>query len=175
MKFPKLSLCAYYHRIRALLPCSWSQKNRIIADLQIGIGAYLADHPEANRAAIEEVFGTPSQIAQAAMDTFDTREFLIHLRSGRRVTSVVAGFMALIVSTWLIFCAADAVEAVPDCLATTTETLEIIDTQDAPEMNSNQTGIIYSEVTPCPDSGGTTTETLEIVSTETIPAQSKGE
>ena len=97
MKKNNCALRRYYREIRSFLPVSRKQKNKVIADLQGSIDAYLDANPEADMQAIQAHFGTPNSIAAAYVDNADTADLLRDLRVRKKILAAVfAGVLVVV-------------------------------------------------------------------------------
>lgn len=99
MKKNNCALRRYYREIRSFLPVSCKQKNKVIADLQGSIEAYLDANPEADMQAIQAHFGTPNSIAAAYVDNADTADLLRDLRIRKKIVAIVIAGVLVIVLT----------------------------------------------------------------------------
>lgn len=102
MEMPKSdkALEQYFREVRSLLPCSRKQKDGILARFRASVDDYLADYPEADIIQIREHFGAPEDIAAAYVESEGTAEILAALRLRKRVMTVVATVMAIILISW---------------------------------------------------------------------------
>lgn len=126
MSFLPLKLLLYYCQIWICVPCSWSQKRRILADLRSSIRVYLTNHSEADITTIKDVFGTPRQIAYGVIDTLTTKEFLCQLRKDKRIVASISCFISVIVVSWMALCIYSTIEAIPHCFGTVSESIEVV-------------------------------------------------
>lgn len=95
------SLNRYYRQIKSWLPCSRKLKNALISRLKESIQAYLDANPEADLDQVQARFGAPETIATAYVEEMGTDKLLRDLRIRRKVVTLVAGTMAVVLSLWL--------------------------------------------------------------------------
>lgn len=95
------SVNRYYRQIRGWLPCSRKLKDQILARIHESVDNYLADNPQADFDALQSHFGTPQAIAAAYVDEMATDTLLRDLRIRRRIVSIVAGTMAIVLALWV--------------------------------------------------------------------------
>lgn len=95
------SLNRYYRQIKSWLPCSRKLKNALIFRLKESIQAYLDANPEADLDQVQARFGAPETIATAYVEEMGTDKLLRDLRIRRKVVTLVAGTMAVVLSLWL--------------------------------------------------------------------------
>lgn len=96
----KNSLRVYCRAVKSWLPCDRKQKRRILEKIRLDVAGYLEENPDADIAAIQARFGTPQAIASAYVDDMDTAQLLHSLRVRKRIVTIVAAAMAVILLTW---------------------------------------------------------------------------
>ena len=74
----------YYRQVSAWLPCGGRLKKQLMSSITATVDGYLAEHPEADFAALQAHFGSPQQIASAFVDEMETEELLNALRIRRK-------------------------------------------------------------------------------------------
>lgn len=94
------ALGAYCRAVKSWLPCDAKQKRRILEKIRLDVTGYLEENPDADIAAIQARFGTPQTIASAYVDDMDTAQLLHSLRVRKRIVTIVAAAMAVILLTW---------------------------------------------------------------------------
>lgn len=94
------ALGAYCRAVKGWLPCDAKQKRRILEKIRLDVTGYLEESPDADIAAIQARFGTPQTIASAYVDDMDTAKLLHSLRVRKRIITIVAAAMAVILLTW---------------------------------------------------------------------------
>ena len=90
----------YYRQIKDWLPCGGSLRRRLMGNITATVEGYIADHPQADFAALQAHFGTPQQIATAFVDEMDTQELLRTLRIRRKILRTVFFGIATAVAIW---------------------------------------------------------------------------
>ena len=95
-------LKAYYRQVATWLPCGGRLKKQLMARITATVDGYLAEHPEADFAALQTRFGTPRQIASAFVDEMETDELLNALRTRRKIVKIVLICAAAIIAIWAI-------------------------------------------------------------------------
>ena len=95
-------LKAYYRQVATWLPCGGRLKKQLMERITATVDGYLAEHPEADFAALQARFGTPQQIASAFVDEMETDELLNALRTRRRIVKIVLICAATAVAIWAI-------------------------------------------------------------------------
>ena len=93
----------YCREVKTWLPCSGAEKKRIINRISDQVTRFLEETPNADYAQIEARFGTPQQIAAAAVDEMGTCELLRDLRIRKRLVSIIAAGLAVIALAWCVF------------------------------------------------------------------------
>ena len=91
---------AYLKIVRSYLPCSRRVKNQIMEQITKNLDAYLSEEPEAEYAQIVARFGEPEAIAAAYVESTGTAEILRALQIRRRIVSIVAAIMAVVLISW---------------------------------------------------------------------------
>lgn len=95
-------LKAYYRQVATWLPCGGRLKKQLMGSITATVDGYLADHPEADVAALQAHFGTPQQIASAFVDEMETEELLNALRTRRKIIKICLICAAAIIAIWAI-------------------------------------------------------------------------
>ena len=95
-------LKSYYRQVATWLPCGGRLKKQLMNSITATVDGYLAEHPEADFAALQARFGTPQQIASAFVDEMETDELLNALRVRRRIVKIVLLCAAAAVAIWAI-------------------------------------------------------------------------
>ena len=90
----------YYRRVSAWLPCRGAQKKLIMDNITNTVESYLAEHPEADFAALQAHFGTPEQIASAFVDEMGTGELLNALKVRRKLLKGACVCAFSLVAIW---------------------------------------------------------------------------
>ena len=98
----KNALRVYCRAVKSWLPCDAKQKRRILEKIRLDVAGYLEESPDADIAAIQARFGTPQTIASAYVDDMDTAQLLHGLRVRKRIVTIVAAAMAVILLTWAL-------------------------------------------------------------------------
>lgn len=93
----------YYRQVSAWLPCGGRLKKQLMSSITATVDGYLAEHPEADFAALQAHFGSPQQIASAFVDEMETEELLNALRIRRKIVSIIFGCIIAILAIWAIF------------------------------------------------------------------------
>lgn len=94
------ALKQYYRSIRGELPCSWGQRSRILRQIRESVDNYLEENPDADFAAIEAHFGNAQTIASSYIDAQDAPELLRKMRIKKRVITIIAAAMAVVLLIW---------------------------------------------------------------------------
>lgn len=92
----------YYRQVSTWLPCSGRQKKRIMDNIAHTVEGYLAEHPEADFAALQAHFGTPQQIASTFVDEMDTDELLNALKLRKRMIQIACACVIAVVAIWAV-------------------------------------------------------------------------
>lgn len=98
----------YLRSVRSMLPCSGTQKKRILEEIRCNASTFLEDQPDADPSQLQTHFGTPEQIAASYVDNMDMSALLKTIRIKKRIfTTVVAAVLAILISwactvTWAI-------------------------------------------------------------------------
>lgn len=87
----------YCRRVKSYLPCSCKQKRQILSELRRRVEETLAEQPTAS---LEEVFGTPQQVAASYVDEMSTTELLAALRLRRRVAAILTIGVVAVAVIW---------------------------------------------------------------------------
>lgn len=95
-------LKTYYRQVATWLPCGGKLKKQLMANITATVDGYIADHPEADYAALQAHFGTPRQIASAFVDEMETSELLNTLRTRRKIVTICLLCAAAIIAIWAI-------------------------------------------------------------------------
>lgn len=95
-------LKSYYRQVATWLPCGGRLKKQLMERITATVDGYLAEHTEADFAALQARFGTPQQIASAFVDEMETDELLNALRTRRRIVKIVLICAATAVAIWAI-------------------------------------------------------------------------
>ena len=90
----------YYRDIHKWLPCSRKQKKQIMEQIQNDVQEYFDRHPNSDFAQMKATFGDPQTIAAAYVENTDTMELLRGLRIRKRIFTIVAAVMAIVLITW---------------------------------------------------------------------------
>lgn len=90
----------YYRQVASWLPCGGRLKKQLMGNIKATVGGYLADHPEADFAALQAHFGTPQQIAIAFVEEMETEELLRSLHIRRKVVTILLSCVIAIVAIW---------------------------------------------------------------------------
>ena len=98
-----VDLNRYCHEVKKWLPCSGDNKHRIVSQIRDQVLHFLDENPGADFIQIQERFGTPQQIAAAAVNEMDTCQLLEDLRLRRRLVSIIAAGLAVIGLAWCVF------------------------------------------------------------------------
>lgn len=93
-------LKTYYRQVAGWLPCSGRLKKQLMASITSTVDGYLADHPEADYAALVAHFGTPQQIATAFVDEMETEGLLNALRIRKKIAAIATAVAIAIVVLW---------------------------------------------------------------------------
>ena len=97
----KIALKRYYHSIRNCLPSSHKLKEKVLAEIECNVNAYLLENPSADITSIKARFGAPEQIAVAYVDELGTPELLKKLAIRKRILTIVISTVAIILILWL--------------------------------------------------------------------------
>ena len=98
-----VDLNRYCREVKKWLPCSGDNKHRIVNQIRDQVLHFLDENPGADFIQIQERFGTPQQIAAAAVNEMDTCQLLEDLRLRRRLVSIIAAGLAVIALAWGVF------------------------------------------------------------------------
>lgn len=92
----------YYRAVASWLPCGGRLKKQLMGNITATVDNYLADHPEADFAALQAHFGTPQQIAAAFVDEMGTEELLIKLHMRNRIIRIVLLCVGALIAIWAL-------------------------------------------------------------------------
>ena len=90
----------YCRAVRRNLPCSGKLKQKIVAEIDMSIRAYMEENPTADYAEIERRFGSPRQITSAYLDEMDHQVLARELKIKNRIVKIVA---AALIAALLMF------------------------------------------------------------------------
>ena len=93
-------LKTYYRQVSTWLPCGGQLKNHLMANITATVDSYVAEHPDADFAALQAHFGTPQQIASSFVDAMETKELLHALRVRKKIVTIVTAVAITIVVLW---------------------------------------------------------------------------
>ncbi len=105
----KKELKAYYKQIRQLLPGNMCSRHKIMTNIVTGVEEYCRQNPEANMDHIQARFGRAEDLAAAYVEQQPPRKLLKALQTRKKIVSIVAGVMALML---LIYAAVIVYEVV---------------------------------------------------------------
>lgn len=98
----KKELKAYYKQIRQLLPGNMYSRHKIMTGIATGVEEYCRQNPEANMDHIQARFGRAEDLAAAYVEQQPPRKLLKALQTRKKIVSIVAGVMALMLLIWCI-------------------------------------------------------------------------
>ena len=101
MKVENWELKNYYSSIRMQMLCSAGVKKRILADLKEQIADYLEEEPNADMQMLQNRFGTPHQIAAAALEEMPAPEVLEKLRLRKKLIAIIGFALLAAIVIWL--------------------------------------------------------------------------
>lgn len=105
------ALKQYMRSLTRELPCSGKMKKQLASQIRCSIMEYLQEQPEADLAAIQAHFGTGQEIAASFVDYEDSSVLLKKMSIKKKVLTIVAGVMAVVVLTWSAVIAWEIVES----------------------------------------------------------------
>ena len=94
------ALKQYMRSLTRELPCSGKMKKQLASQIRCSIMEYLQEQPEADLAAIQAHFGTGQEIAASFVDYEDSSVLLKKMSIKKKVLTIVAGVMALVLLSW---------------------------------------------------------------------------
>lgn len=92
----------YLHDIRNLLPWVSGGKRKFLSDLRSSVECFLLENPEADRAQLEDRFGTPKQIASSYMETLDLDQLRRAMKLRKVILWIVVTLALIILVSWII-------------------------------------------------------------------------
>lgn len=95
------ALKRYIRSISNALPCSGKMKRQVVSQIHNSIIDYVQENPDADFAAVQSHFGTPQEIAASYVDNQDTSALLRKMSIKKKVLTIVAGVMAIILLIWI--------------------------------------------------------------------------
>ena len=93
----------YLRRVRRLLPCSRTVKDRITAPLRQSLLEYLAEKPDASPEALRTRFGPPEAVAAMCLENTDKAALMKQLLIKRRILRIVSVAVLVSVLLWAGF------------------------------------------------------------------------
>ena len=93
----------YLRRVRRLLPCSRTVKDRITAPLRQSLLEYLAEKPDASPEALWTRFGPPEAVAAMCLENTDKAALMKQLLIKRRILRIVSVAVLVSVLLWAGF------------------------------------------------------------------------
>lgn len=96
-------LRTYYCCVKKWLPGSGNQNKRVMMQIRNAVSLFMAEHPDADYAAIEGHFGAPQEIAASFVGEMETKELLSNLQIRKRLVGTIAVLAVIIVVLWAGF------------------------------------------------------------------------
>ena len=101
MKALDKQLREYYHSVWVGLSYPGKMKKKLLERLKEQVANYLEENPDADLEMIQNRFGTPQQIAAAALEELPTPEVLQKLRIRKKLITIVGIAVLVAVLLWL--------------------------------------------------------------------------
>ena len=93
-------LKTYYRDVQKALPCSVSQRRKLMQDIRCAVSGYLQEHPEADIETVTAHFGTPQQIAETYLAEMPPQKLRQQLKVKKWIVGIIAAAAACALLIW---------------------------------------------------------------------------
>ena len=93
-------LKTYYRDVQKALPCSVSQRQKLMQDIRCAVSGYLQEHPEADIETVTAHFGTPQQIAETYLAEMPPQKLRQQLKVKKWIVGIIAAAAACALLIW---------------------------------------------------------------------------
>ena len=93
-------LKTYYRDVQKALPCSVSQRRKLMQDIRCAVSGYLQEHPEADIETVTAHFGTPQQIAETYLAETPPQKLRQQLKVKKWIVGIIAAAAACALLIW---------------------------------------------------------------------------